>query len=186
VRMLMLAAIAILAASPGFAQVPLPFQQPLTLPSVTPDPDQLRQTTHPAPTPDLVPFVYLRTRAKVTADPDKIWETDELEPWPGKETVTIQEYAAENAQGRWIISQVWGGGCSTDLCPTRLVLDTANGEPHVKLTDMLHQVIPPELAERLFTAQTRQNLSPAYLRHPFALSADGKTLINGNLSFKID
>ncbi len=100
------------------------------------------------------------------------------------ETVTIQEYAAENSQGRWIISQLWDAGCSTDLCPTRLVLKPPNGERKLKLTDMLYQVAP--LNDKQFLAEQTKTVAGSYLNTPFVLSSDGKTIMNGNFSFKIN
>lgn len=127
-------------------------------------------------------FTYKTTYRNVTKDPDNIWSGAALAP-TSEGTVTIHEYQLRTAHGEWLISQIWNQDCSPATCPTRLVAIGADRRRTVLVDDMMHQVVPPDdpsLSETLKSKQQRE-----FAQRPFVLSADGKTLINGDFRFDI-
>jgi hypothetical protein len=128
-------------------------------------------------------FSYKTSYRNVTSDPDKVWTGDALAPNP-KGTVTIHEYQLRTPEGEWLISQIWNDDCSSGICPTRLLRITPSGERHVVVDDMMHQVVPPDDPRFADMASTKK--LEEFARRPFALSDNGKTLINGDYKFQAD
>ncbi|MBY3060401.1 hypothetical protein HF263_30810 [Rhizobium leguminosarum] len=127
-------------------------------------------------------FSYKTSYRNVTSDPDKIWTGDALAPSP-KGTVTIHEYQLRTAEGDWLISQIWNDDCSSGACPTRLLRVAPNGERQVVVDDMMHQIVPPD--DPRFGGMASNKAAEAFARQPFALSDNGKTLVNGDFKFQV-
>lgn len=128
-------------------------------------------------------FAYKTSYRNVTSDPDKIWTGDSLAPGP-KGTVTIHEYQLRTPEGEWLISQIWNDDCSSGTCPTRLVRLAPNGQRQVVVDDMMHQIVPPD--DPRFAGMASNKKQEEFARHPFALSDNGKTLVNGDFKFEVD
>ncbi|MBD3849131.1 hypothetical protein IED13_25815 [Bosea sp. SSUT16] len=128
-------------------------------------------------------FSYKTSYRNVTSDPDKIWTGDTLAPNP-KGTVTIHEYQLRTPDGEWLISQIWNDDCSSGTCPTRLVRIAASGERRVVVDDMMHQIVPPD--DPRFADLSSNKKTEEFARRPFALSDNGKTLVNGDFKFGVD
>jgi len=129
-----------------------------------------------------ISFTYKTSFRNVTRDPDNIWSGQDLAP-TSKGTVTIHEYELRTARGDWLVSQIWNADCSSGTCPTRLVQVDGNSGPKILVDDMMHQIIPPDDPRLASAVQPKEQT--AYAQHPFLLSADGKTLINGEFRFPI-
>ena len=127
-------------------------------------------------------FAYKTTYRNVTHDPDKVWADDAL-AGGGPGGATIHEYELRSAKGDLLVSQVWNDDCSSSTCPTRLVRLGAGGQRTVLVDDMMHQVIPPN--DPRFAGLTKTGPAAAFAEHPFLLSADGKTLVNGDFKFEV-
>jgi len=127
-------------------------------------------------------FAYKTSFRNVTKDPDSIWSGQDLAP-TSKGTVTIHEYELKTARGDWLVSQIWNADCSTGTCLTRLVQVDGNGGRKILVEEMMHQIIPPDGSR--FAGATTSKEQAAFAQHPFLLSADGKTLINGDFRFPI-
>lgn len=128
-------------------------------------------------------FSYKTSYRNVTSDPDKVWTGEALAPNP-KGTVTIHEYQLRTPEGEWLISQIWNDDCSSGTCPTRLVRIAPSGERHVVVDDMMHQIVPPD--DPRFAGMASNKKAEEFARHPFALSDNGKTLVNGDYKFQVD
>ncbi len=128
-------------------------------------------------------FSYKTSYRNVTSDPDKVWTGDALAPNP-KGTVTIHEYQLRTPGGEWLISQIWNEDCSSGTCPTRLVRIAPSGERRVVVDDMMHQVVPPD--DPRFAGMASNKTAAEFARRPFALSGNGKTLVNGDYKFQVD
>lgn len=124
-------------------------------------------------------FVYKTTYRHAKADPDGIWSSDAL----GGGTATIHEYELRSPQGDFLVSQIWNDDCSSSTCPTRLVRVGPGTRRAVLVDDMMHQIIPPN--DPRFAGLSKSGPQAAYAQHPFRLSADGKTLRNGDLAFDV-
>jgi hypothetical protein len=127
-------------------------------------------------------FAYKTTYRNVKHDPDKVWTGDAL-AGGGPGGATIHEYELRSARGDLLVSQVWNDDCSSSTCPTRLVRIGPNGRRTVLVDDMMHQVIPPN--DPRFAGLTKTGPAAAFAEHPFLLSADGKTLVNGDFKFEV-
>lgn len=127
-------------------------------------------------------FAYKTTYRNVRADPDKVWTGDALAAG-GNGTVTIHEYELRSGKGDLLVSQIWNDDCSSSTCPTRLVRIGPNGRRTVLVDDMMHQVIPPN--DPRFAGLSKAGPQAAFAEHPFVLSADGKTLVNGDFKFEV-
>jgi hypothetical protein len=127
-------------------------------------------------------FAYKASYWNVTKDPDNIWTGAALALNP-KGTVTIHEYQLQTAQGEWLISQIWNEDCSSGTCPTRLVQVGPGGHRVIRVDDMMHQIVPPDDSRFAGTLTTKAQAE--FAQHPFALSDDGKTLLNGDYKFDI-
>ena len=129
-----------------------------------------------------IPFTYKTSFRNVTKDPDNIWSGQDLAP-TNKGTVTIHEYQLNTARGDWLVSQIWNADCSTGACPTRLVQLDRDGGREILVEEMMHQIIPPD--DPRFAGVLTSKEQAAFAQHPFLLSPDGKTLINGDYRFPI-
>jgi hypothetical protein len=129
-----------------------------------------------------VSFSYKTSYRNVTKDPDSIWSGLALSP-TSNGTVTIHEYQLKTPQGDWLISQIWNEDCSSATCPTRLVQIARDGRRIVLVDDMMYQIIPPD--DPRFSTTPKSKEQATFAQHPFSLSADGKTLINGDFTFAI-
>jgi len=129
-----------------------------------------------------IPFRYKISYRNVTSDPDRIWTGEAFAPGPSG-TVTIHEYELRTDHGDLVISQIWDADCSSSTCPTRLVRLVPHKPPTVLVDDMMHQVVPPDDAR--FATVAANGVSAAFAQRPFALGADGNTLVNGDVTFKI-
>ncbi|MBR1040703.1 hypothetical protein JQ593_18020 [Bradyrhizobium viridifuturi] len=127
-------------------------------------------------------FAYKTSYRNVTNDPDGVWAGKELAVGP-KGTVTIHEYELRTPQGELLISQIWNEDCSSGACPTRLVQTRTDGRRIVLVNDMMHQIVPPD-DPRFADLAANKTLSQ-FAQHPFALSDDGKTLVNGDYKFEL-
>lgn len=126
-------------------------------------------------------FAYKTTYRNVKHDPDKVWADEALAGGPGG--ATIHEYELRGAKGDLLVSQVWNDDCSSSTCPTRLVRIGPGGSRTVLVDDMMHQVIPPN--DPRFAGLSKTGPAAAFAEHPFVLSADGKTLVNGDFKFEL-
>ncbi len=126
-------------------------------------------------------FSYKISYRNVTSDPDGIWSGKDLSTLSNG-TVTIHEYRLSTPQSEWLISQIWNADCSGATCPTRLVR-IEGGRRTVVVDDMMRQVIPPD--DPRFAAMSRSRELAAFAQHPFSLSQDRKTLINGDYRFEL-
>lgn len=133
----------------------------------------------PAPAAD-ASFTFKTAYRNVTADPDGIWSGDAL----AGGNVSIFEYELRAGGGDLLISQIWNEECASSTCPTRLVRRGAGGANTVLVDDMMHQVIPPN--DPRFANLPKTGPQAEFARHPFQLSADGKTLLNGDFTFELD
>ncbi len=127
-------------------------------------------------------FVYKTSYRNVAKDPDNIWIGDALAPNP-KGTVSIHEYQLHTARGDWLISQIWNEDCSSGTCPTRLVEIRPDGHRVILVDDMMHQIVPPNDPRYAGTSATKAQTE--FAQHPFLLSDDGETLLNGDYKFEI-
>lgn len=131
-----------------------------------------------------VTFAYKASFRNVNQDPDKIWTGDALAAGAGG-TVTIHEYELLGNRGDLVVSQIWNEECSSGTCPTRLARVVPNQPPQILVDDMMHQVIPPD-DPRFSALESSSAQAAAFARAPFAMSRDGKTLINGDFKFHVD
>jgi hypothetical protein len=129
-----------------------------------------------------ISFTYKTSFRNVTKDPDNVWSGQDL-ALTSEGTVTIHEYELRTARCDWLVSQIWNADCSTGTCPTRLVQVDGNGGRKILVDDMMHQIIPPD--DPRFAGATTSKEQAAFAQHPFLLSADGKTLINGDFRLPI-
>ncbi len=127
-------------------------------------------------------FAYKTSYRSVAKDPDGIWTGDDLAIGP-KGTVTIHEYELSSPQGALLVSQIWNEDCSSGACPTKLVRLGADGRRTVLVKDMMHQIVPPD--DPRFADMIANKAVARFAQHPFMLSEDGKTLINGDYKFAI-
>jgi hypothetical protein len=127
-------------------------------------------------------FTYKTTYRNVKADPDKVW-TGEALAAGSVGTVSIHEYEMRTSRGDLLVSQIWNDDCSSSTCPTRLVRIGSGGRRTVLVEDMMHQVIPPN--DPRFADLSKSGPAAAFAQHPFLLSADGKTLVNGDFKFEL-
>jgi hypothetical protein len=127
-------------------------------------------------------FVYKTSYRNVAKDPDNIWIGDALAPNP-KGTVSIHEYQLHAARGDWLISQIWNEDCSSGTCPTRLVRIGSDGRRVILVDDMMHQIVPPN--DPRFSDSSATKAQTEFAQHPFLLSDNGKTLLNGDYKFEI-
>ena len=127
-------------------------------------------------------FSYKTSYRNVTSDPDKVWTGDALAPNP-KGTVTIHEYQLRTPEAEWLISQIWNDDCSSSTCPTRLIRLDPGGGRTVVIDDMMRQVVPTD--DPRFAGLTKSGPQADYAQHPFRLSEDGKTLLNGDYKFEL-
>lgn len=127
-------------------------------------------------------FAYKTTYRNVTEDPDKVWTGDALAAG-ATGTVTIHEYELRSPKGDLLVSQIWNDDCSSSTCPTRLVRIEPGGRRKVLVDDMMHQVIPP--SDPRFAGLSKAGPQAAFAEHPFLLSGDGKTLVNGDFKFEV-
>lgn len=128
-------------------------------------------------------FAYKTSYRNVATDPDHIWTGAALAP-TNAGTVTIHEYALKSGGRDLLISQIWNDDCSSATCPTRLVQITAEGHRVILVDDMMHQIVPPD--DPRFAGMAATKAQAEFAQHPFALSADGNTLRNGDYRFTID
>jgi hypothetical protein len=129
-----------------------------------------------------IPFRYKISYRNVTSDPDRIWTGDAFAPGSSG-TVTIHEYELRTDHADLLISQIWDADCSSATCPTRLVRLVPHKPPIILVDDMMHQVVPPD--DPRFAALAANRTSAAFAQHPFLLGNEGKTLVNGNFTFRI-
>jgi hypothetical protein len=127
-------------------------------------------------------FTYKTTYRNVKNDPDRIWTGDALAAG-GVGAVTIHEYEMRTTRGDLLVSQIWNEDCSSSTCPTRLVRIGPGTKRTVLVDDMMHQVIPPN--DPRFAGLSKTGPVAAFAQHPFLLSADGKTLLNGDFKFEL-
>lgn len=127
-------------------------------------------------------FSYKTSYRNVTQDPDKVWTGDALAAGSSG-TVTIHEYELRTPRGDFLISQIWNDDCTSGTCPTRLVRVAPHQQPTVLVDDMMHQILPPD--DPRFAAMAADKAQAAFAQRPFALTDDGKTLVNGDFTFAI-
>lgn len=127
-------------------------------------------------------FRYKTSYRNVTQDPDKVWTGDALAAGSSG-TVTIHEYELRTPRGDFLISQIWNDDCTSGTCPTRLVRVAPHQQPTVLVDDMMHQIVPPD--DPRFAAMAADKAQAAFAQRPFALTDDGKTLVNGDFTFAI-
>jgi hypothetical protein len=125
-------------------------------------------------------FVFKAAYRNVNTDPDEIWFGDAL----ASGNVSIFEYRLRGRGGDLVVSQIWNDDCSSNTCPTRLVRLDTSGRRNILLDDMMRQVIPPN--DPNFAGLPKSGPQAEYAQHPFRLSADGETLLNGDFKFKLD
>jgi len=125
-------------------------------------------------------FAYKTSYRNVEKDPDGIWTGNDLAIGP-KGTVTIHEYVLRTPKGELIISQIWNEDCSSGTCPTRLVRIGADGRRTVLVSDLMHQIVPPD--DPRFADLAANKSLTQFAQHPFVLSDDGMTLVNGDYKF---
>ncbi len=126
-------------------------------------------------------FSFKTSYHDVKRDPDAIWQTKDLSALTNG--VTIYEYSLTTASGDWLISQIWTADCDAATCPTRLIKIAPNGRRTIVADEMMHQIIPPD--DPKFSSLGSSKEQAAFAQHPFELSEDGKTLINGADTFQI-
>ncbi|CAH1662934.1 hypothetical protein [Shinella sp.] len=129
-----------------------------------------------------VAFTYKTSYRNVSQDPDKIWTGDALAAGSSG-TVTIHEYELRTPRGDYLISQIWNDDCASATCPTRLVRVAPHQPPAILVDDMMHQIVPPD--DPRFAGLSNSGPQAAFAEHPFLLSDDGKTLVNGDFKFEI-
>ena len=127
-------------------------------------------------------FGYKATYRNVAKDPDGIWTRTALSPG-SRGVVTILEYQLKRGQDEWLVSQIWNDDCSSATCPTGLVEIGPGRRPKILVDDMMRQVVPPD--DPRFAQLIASKAQVEFARHPFVLSDDGKTLINGDYKFAI-
>lgn len=135
--------------------------------------------TNPAAAAD-ASFAFKTAYRNVTADPEGIWSGDALSGG----NVSIFEYELRTGAGDLLISQIWNEECASSTCPTRLVRRGAGGANTVLVDDMMRQVIPPN--DPRFANLPKTGPQAEFAESPFRLSADGKTLLNGDFKFQLD
>jgi len=123
-------------------------------------------------------FAFKTAYRDVTADPDGIWAADAFAD--GK--ASVFEYQLHSGGADLLVSQIWNEDCASSTCPTRLV-KIESGRRTVLVDDMMRQVIPPN--DPRFANQAKSGPQAEYAQNPFRLSADGKTLINGDFKFEL-
>lgn len=128
-------------------------------------------------------FSYKTSYRNVAKDPDHVWSDSELSPLSSG-VVTIHEYQLRTPQGDLLISQIWNNDCSAATCPTRLVKIDADGRRTVLVDDMMRQIVPPD--DPRFSSLSKSKEQAAFAQHPFSLTDDGKTLVNGDYKFAIE
>jgi hypothetical protein len=124
-------------------------------------------------------FDFKVARRDVAADPDGIWKASEFSG--GR--ASLYEYELPAPGGALLVSQIWNGDCTAAACPTRLVRLEPGGRRILLVDDTMRQVIPPN--DPRFNDLSRTTMQAAFAQHPFRLSADGATLINGDFRFSI-
>ena len=124
-------------------------------------------------------FTFKIAYRDVAADPDGIWDASAFSA--GK--ASLYEYELHAARGDLLVSQIWNRDCAAATCRTRLVRLEPGGRHAVLVDDMMRQVIPPN--DPRYAALTENGPQGAFARRPFRLSADGASLINGDLRFSI-
>ena len=124
-------------------------------------------------------FVFKVARRNVAADPDGIWDARAF----AAGRASLYEYELSAPGGDLVVSQIWNGDCATTTCPTRLVRIEPDGHHVLLIDDMMRQVIPPNAPR--FNGFPINGPQAAFAQHPFRLSADGATLINGDFRFSI-
>ena len=124
-------------------------------------------------------FAFKTAYHNVTADPDGVWDASAFSA--GK--ASLYEYELRAPGGALLVSQIWNGDCSAATCPTRLVRLEPDGRRAVLVDDMMRQVIPPN--DPHFAGLPKNGPQAEFARRPFRLSADGKSLINGDFRFSI-
>jgi len=124
-------------------------------------------------------FTFKVARRDVAADPDGIWKAGAFSA--GK--ASLYEYELSTPGGDLLVSQIWNGACTAATCPTRLVRIEPDGHFALLIDDMMRQVIPPD--DPRFSGLPINGPQAAFAQHPFRLSADGATLINGDFRFSI-
>lgn len=127
-------------------------------------------------------FAYKNSYRNVAKDPDGIWTGNDLAIGP-KGTVTIHEFVLRTPKGELIVSQIWNEDCSSGTCPTRLVRVDSDGRRTVLVADLMHQIVPPD--DPRFADLAANKTLTQFAQHPFALSEDGMTLVNGDYKFAI-
>jgi hypothetical protein len=73
--------------------------------------------------------------------------------------------------------------CSSGTGPTRLVRVGADGRRTVLVTDLMHQIVPPD--DPRYADLAANKTLTQFAQHPFALSDDSMTLVNGDYKFPI-
>ena len=124
-------------------------------------------------------FSFKVARRAVAADPDGIWKANEFSG--GR--ASVYEYELPEPSGALLVSQIWNGDCAAATCPTRLVRLEPGGGHVLLVDDMMRQVIPAN--DPRFAGLAKTKTQAAFAQHPFRLSADGATLINGDFRFAI-
>lgn len=123
-------------------------------------------------------FTFKVAHRAVVADPDGIWGASAFSA--GK--ASLYEYELATTGGDLLLSQIWNGDCAAATCPTRLVRLEPGDRRVLLADDMMHQVIPPN--DPRYDGLAKSGPQAAFAQHPFRLSADGGTLINGDFRFK--
>lgn len=124
-------------------------------------------------------FAFKTAYRNVKADPDGVWTGAAV----ASGNVSIFEYQLCVTGGEFLISQIWNDDCSSNLCPTRLVRIEPDGGRTVLVDDMMRQVVPPN--DPRFADLPKSGPQAEYAAHPFRLSEDGKTLLNGDYKFEL-
>jgi len=127
-------------------------------------------------------FTYKTSYRNVTQDPDNVWTGDALAAGSSG-SVTIHEYELRTPRGDYLISQIWNDDCASATCPTRLVRVAPHQPPAILVDDMMHQIVPPD--DPRFAAMATDKAQANFAQHPFTLTDDGKTLVNGDFTFAI-
>ena len=124
-------------------------------------------------------FSFKVVHPDVAADPDGIWDARAF----AAGRASLYEYQLVAPAGDLVVSQIWNGDCAAAVCPTRLVRLEPGGRHALLVDDMMRQVIPPNNPR--FGGLFKSGPQAAFAQHPFRLSADGATLINGDFRFSI-
>ena len=124
-------------------------------------------------------FAFRAAFPEVAADPDGVWDASAFAA--GK--ASVYEYMLRSAGGALLVSQIWNGDCAAATCPTRLVRLEPGGRRTLLIDDRMRQIIPPN--DPRFADLPKNGPQAAFAARPFRLSADGATLINGDLRFPI-